>query len=167
MKFISKKIRKIKNDVESPAINSIKSACQKFGSHLRLGARIRLLNIKAIRNPKKYMGSFIAAFGLLFFICILSGVISKNTDTDNESLMNNIASVDTVFNGMRSIHSAKTIQQRNIDELAVTGTRLKREVDSILAIHQKTHEDSLQIYRKAKQLKYIIDNLRQNSNDKN
>ena len=82
-----------------------------------------------------------------------------------ESNVNMIANVEPIFNGFRTIQANKDTHRRTIMELAAKGQVVRHELDSIIAIPAKSHEDSIGIIRRYNQLENIVKSLKQNDND--
>jgi hypothetical protein len=64
-----------------------------------------------------------------------------------------------MFIGMQRIQNAKAYQVNQVEEMARKGQILKHELDSLVRMPRKTHDDSLQIVIKYKQLELIVNNL--------
>ena len=60
---------------------------------------------------------------------------------------------------MQQIQNAKAYQVSQVEEMARKGQTLKHELDSLVRMPRKTHDDSLQIIIKYKQLELIVNNL--------
>ena len=70
-----------------------------------------------------------------------------------------IAPVNPMFRELQRIQDGKAYQTAWLDKMALDGQQLKRQLDSLIRIPDKTHDDSLQILIKHKQLEIIVDNL--------
>ena len=76
-----------------------------------------------------------------------------------ENILEGITPVNPMFQGLQRIQDAKAYQVAWLDRMALDGQRLKRQLDSLIRIPDKTHDDSLQILIKHRQLEIIVDNL--------
>ena len=65
-----------------------------------------------------------------------------------------------MFAGLQSIQNGKNVQVREVGQLALRGQRLKWELDSLVRIPIKTHQDSTLIIYKYRQLEMIVTNLK-------
>ena len=73
--------------------------------------------------------------------------------------MTGVEPVEPMFIGMQQIQNAKAYQVSQVEEMARKGQTLKHELDSLVRMPRKTHDDSLQIVIKYKQLELIVNNL--------
>lgn len=73
--------------------------------------------------------------------------------------MTGVEPVEPMFIGMQRIQNAKAYQVNQVEEMARKGQILKHELDSLVRMPRKTHDDSLQIVIKYKQLELIVNNL--------
>lgn len=78
---------------------------------------------------------------------------------DEENILSDITPVNPMFQGLQRIQDAKAYQTAWLDRMALDGQRLKRQLDSLIRIPDKSHDDSLQILIKHRQLEIIVDNL--------
>ena len=127
--------------------------------------------------------------GCLLFSLIIGAFLTLGTDSDKtDNFMTGVEPVEPMFIGMQRIQNAKAYQvnqveemarkgqilkheleQRiqnakayqvnQVEEMARKGQILKHELDSLVRMPRKTHDDSLQIVIKYKQLELIVNNL--------
>lgn len=126
----------------------------KAGERLRLAGRIRLANIWARRHPKR---TFACVTGILSLLLVCS-LVTGNDKHDNadEQGISAIASMEPLFQGFRTIQSNKGLHRVTMLELADSGRAIQRELDSLIAIRQKSHGDSLRIVRQYRKLENIV-----------
>lgn len=141
--------------------DSIKGVAQEFcfgiGVKFKLKERIAALNKLASLHPKRTAALTIGALTLSFAVnLMLSTSEPKETTPD----FGNIADVQPMFEGMQQIQSAKTMGQRIVVGFVDEGQRLRRELDSLVALPIKSHTDSVQIVAKYKRLEKIVDKLK-------
>ena len=123
----------------------------------KIRERIAVANKWATENPAKTM---YATVGCLLFSLIVGAFLtlgSKPDETDN--FMNGVEHVEPMFLGMQRIQDAKAYHQSIIEDMAQKGQVIKHELDSLVRIPEKTHDDSLQIVIRYKQLEMIVNNL--------
>lgn len=86
--------------------------------------------------------------------------MALGTENDgNDNFMSGVEPVESLFQGMQQIQNAKAYQVAQLNEMARKGQVLKHELDSLVNLSSKTHEDSLMIVSKYKQLELIVNNL--------
>ena len=78
--------------------------------------------------------------------------------------MSQIANVEPVFNGFRTIQANKDNQRKALLEMTAKGQSLHQELDSLIAIPHKSHRDSIEIIRRYNSLEKIVNSLKQNDN---
>lgn len=144
--------------------NLLMPCFEKAGARMRIKSRLRLLNIRATGNPKKYMLRFLAVFVIIFAINIL---LMFRERSDSVTTDYGITVVDPVLKGFSRIQSQKEFHQNKINGILDNSIVLKHQLDSLIAIPEKTHEDSLQIVRKHRQIQIIVNNLIPKTDEKN
>ena len=98
--------------------------------------------------------------GSLFMLLVLGTVMSFfGGEEQEEDIMDGIAPVNPMFRELQRIQDGKAYQTAWLDKMALDGQQLTRQLDSLIRIPDKTHDDSLQILIKHKQLEIIVDNL--------
>ena len=96
--------------------------------------------------------------GCLLFSLIIGAFLTLGTDSDKtDNFMTGVEPVEPMFIGMQRIQNAKAYQVSQVEEMARKGQALKHELDSLVRMPRKTHDDSLVI--KYKQLELIVNNL--------
>ena len=98
--------------------------------------------------------------GSLFLLLVLGTAMTfLGGEEKEENILEGITPVNPMFQGLQRIQDAKAYQVAWLDRMALDGRRLKRQLDSLIRIPDKTHDDSLQILIKHRQLEIIVDNL--------
>lgn len=119
------------------------------------------LNFWAEKNKRKM---FYFSISFLFALFVLNGIItafSFNEDNaNNESVMNQIEDVNSVIQGFKQIENTKYNNKEQYSNLIYKGKQIKCELDSLLALKTKTHNDSILIISKYKQLNIIAKTLK-------
>ena len=71
-----------------------------------------------------------------------------------------MASVDTVFSGFRTIQDNKEIHRRRLSEMAIDGNDIRHRLDSLIALPQKSRADSIEIRVNYMKLERIVKTLK-------
>ena len=112
------------------------------GTKYRLAGRIRLANIWARKHPRR---TFAYVTGSLVFLLVSTVAIDSMTLSDKrEPDVSSIAQLEPVFAGFRTIQANKSIHRSTLTELTQEGQQLREELDSLIAIPRKSHQDSIQ-----------------------
>ncbi len=162
MKSLSRTIRDSRLRTNNVIRTWLKPKMGAIGTRYRLAARIRMANSWATKHPKR---TFLYVVGSLLFILVGDMMFAGIRAEMKESNVNMIANVEPIFNGFRTIQANKDTHRRTIMELAAKGQVVRHELDSIIAIPAKSHEDSIGIIRRYNQLENIVKSLKQNDND--
>lgn len=133
-----------------------------IGIRWRIAARVRLANSWATKHPKKTFGYVV---GTLFMVLTADVAFTGARDGMYNQHMAHIANVEPIFNGFRTIQANKDTHRKTVMELAAQGQTIREELDSMIRIPAKTHDDSISIVRKYGQLEKIVKSLKQNDND--
>lgn len=118
-----------------------------IGERLRLKGRIRWANIWAKSHPKRLMFNYSAfAVLLLGFTLLFDGYqLSKNND-DTQGLH----SIPSMRHRLQSLNNSEIQHEKirqGITALGQKGMKIYNELDSLMKLPNKTHEDSVRIYR--------------------
>ena len=98
--------------------------------------------------------------GTLFLLLVIGSVMTLSGNDEPEmNIIEGIAEVNPMFQGLQQIQDTKAYQLSQVEKLTVKGQSLKRELDSLIRMPVKSHEDSLQIIIKHRQLELIVNNL--------
>ena len=155
MRLFGKKEKKAKK--ESKTTRWFRVLLWKLFVRWKVRERIAAANKWASENPAKTM---YATVGCLLFSLIIGAFLTlgrKPNETDN--FMNGMEHVEPLFIGMQQIQDAKAYHQSIIEDMAQKGQAIKHELDSLVRIPEKTHDDSLQIVIRYKQLEMIVNKL--------
>jgi len=130
------------------------------GTKYRLAGRIRLANIWARKHPRR---TFAYVTGSLFFLLastvLIDGIGLQN---NREPDVSSIAQLEPVFAGFRTIQANKSIHRSTLTELTQEGQQLREELDSLIAIPRKSHQDSIHIVQSYNRLESIVKSLQNN-----
>lgn len=130
---------------------------RKLSRQWKIQERIDAANAWAVKHPKRTATMTIGA--LVCSLC-LGIVVSLYTPQSSKDIVGEIENVQPMFAGLQSIQNGKNVQVREVGQLALRGQRLKGELDSLVRIPIKTHQDSALIIYKYKQLEMIVANLK-------
>ena len=98
--------------------------------------------------------------GTLFLLLVIGSVMTLSGNDEPEmNIIEGIAEVNPMFQGLQQIQDTKAYQLSQMEKLTVKGQSLKRELDSLIRMPVKSHEDSLKIIIKHRQLELIVNNL--------
>ena len=123
----------------------------------RCRERIEKANRWAERNRGRTAA---VTVGTLFLLLIVGSVMTFAGDDEPEmNGIDGIAEVNPMFQGLQRIQDAKAYQLSQVERLTMRGQALKQELDSLIRVPVKSHDDSLQIIIKHRQLELIVNNL--------
>ena len=122
------------------------------GTRYRLAGRIRLANIWARKHPKR-----------TFFLLASTVAIDSMTLSDKrEPDVSSIAQLEPIFSGFRTIQTNKSVHRSTLTKLTHEGQLLREELDSLIAIPRKSHQDSIHIVQSYNRLESIVKSLQNN-----
>lgn len=157
MKKKMKRVNEAKARWENEAKGKVESFVKKLSLQWKVRERIDAANAWAVKHPKRTATMTIGA--LVCSLC-LGIVVSLYTPKPSKNIVGEIENVQPMFAGLQSIQNGKNVQVREVGQLALRGQRLKGELDSLVRIPIKTHQDSALIIYKYKQLEMIVANLK-------
>ncbi|MFC2511443.1 MAG: hypothetical protein ACFNWT_00260 [Prevotella denticola] len=157
MKKKMKRAKESKARWEREAKGKVESFVRKLSRQWKIQERIDAANAWAVKHPKHTVAITIGAL-----VCSLGLgiVVSLYTPQSNRDIVGEIENVQPMFAGLQSIQNGKNVQAREIGQLTLRGQRLKWELDSLVHIPVKTHQDSMLIVSKYRQLEMIVVNLK-------
>lgn len=131
----------------------------KLYQFLRWEPRKRLMNRWARNHPKQFFGITTFAFSLILILSIFSGQPADSINQIDKSIKS-LQRVDQPLNQFQAIQSVKEKHSKEMAQLIYDGGKIRKQLDSLIALPQKSHKDSLEIIRKHKQLKIIVNTLK-------
>ena len=149
--------KKRKESLESRFTRLLRLSLWYLFKKARFRDRMEKANQWAERNKGKTATMTVGS--LLLMLVVGTVMTLTNHDNGDEGIVEGIASVNPMFEGLRRIQDNKTYQLSQVEKMAMRGKRLKYELDSLIHSPSKSHDDSLQILIKHRQLELIVNNL--------
>jgi hypothetical protein len=131
-------------------------ACKRY----RIGERIAGANLWADAHRKKTAALLMGAMLLIILASLTVDFLAfsgKGPDPIEEPDM---TSLKPMFDGMHSIMTMKTLESNELTAMANRTIFLKRDIDSLLALPAKTHEDSVRTVGEYAELKSILTKIK-------
>ena len=129
----------------------------KIGKKYAIGEKIAKANAWADGHRRKTAGilfSVNTCIYLIGFVLCMSG-----SEADGSSIkdpMQDLAQIQPMFSQLHHIEDMKTVQKKTYVQLSHRAVKLKREVDSLMAMPGKTHQDSVLALQKYDELNTIM-----------
>ncbi|MFW5618162.1 MAG: hypothetical protein ACOCNI_08070 [Prevotella pectinovora] len=142
----------------------ISRGIRSFLSHFKIRERIDRMNQWAEKHKKR---TVTITIGILTLSLILGSWLTFSSDSNESELFSDMTDVRPDFEGMRRIQRMKSLQVEQTTDLTNRGQRLKRDLDSLIAIPVKSHKDSVNIMVKYHQLEIVVDYLDNKQPNKN
>lgn len=158
MRFFKRTLRESKKSIGNGLECMLHPFMEKTGKRMRIAPRVRLLNSKAAKSPKRTFAIVFSTLLLIFLVDLsLTFFIPVRTAP---AIRMDIASVDTVFTGFRTIQENKEIHRKAVAEMALSGKDMKNRLDSLIAIPEKSRKDSIEIKTTYRKLERLVEYLR-------
>ena len=129
----------------------------KMGKKYGIGEKVAKANAWADGHRRKTAGIL---FSVNFCIYIIGFMLCMSgNDANGNSIqdpMQDLAQIQPMFSQLHRIEDMKTVQKHTYVQLSNRAVRLKREVDSLMAMPRKTHQDSVLALQKYDELKMIM-----------
>lgn len=119
--------------------------------------RIEQANQWALRHKRHTAAITMGLLSLSLLIGILTTAFGDKEET--EPSFDGIAQVGPMFEGMRRINDNKGFQLSQVEQLSLKGKTIKHELDSLVRLPFKSHDDSVRIVVRYKQLEMIVNHL--------
>ena len=162
--LMDKKRKKRKNEL--PRYKRIlRYWCWNLSKGLRLRERVEYANRWSLEHPRQFMRITVGTGSFLLVITVFSLAASmfqrgEETQQDGAFVTNAVQDIQPVMNGMRQIRNRQKVENHELKNLTERGLQIKDELDSLLAIEDKTHEDSARIVADYRQLEDIVNFLK-------
>lgn len=138
----------------------------KARERLRLDERIGAANQWASDHPKRFFGYVIGVSAVILALTIIMGLHTPEPRQPEVSpRVSSGGDVGAVISGMREIHAGKAAINETVMRAKEMGDRIKHELDSLNSLPVKSHQDSIDIRQKGKQLERIIKLFEQHEKD--
>ena len=129
----------------------------KMGKKYGIGDKIAKCNAWADGHRRKTAGILFSVNATIyivgFLLCMSGNDASGNSIQDP---MQDLAQIQPMFSQLHRIEDMKTVQKKTYVQLSNRAVTLKREVDSLMAMPGKTHQDSVLALQKYDELKMIM-----------
>jgi len=144
----------------------IRYVCWKLSKGWNVKNKIEKSNQWASENRKTF---FALVVGILSFAFITTAIsilydmtrpIADDTQVDFSGKTESIESIEPMMNGLRQIDERKKSEKIELKQLTDKGVTIHKELDSLLAIDVKSHEDSIRIIQDYRQLETIVNFLK-------
>lgn len=141
----------------------------KLSKALKLPDKVGLLNSWASSNPKIFFRTTVGILSFVVFTSIVSLGVSylrRGQQQDTEQAQQQETFGDPMvmdnINRFQQIDDTKKVIRNERKALTDKGLVIKHELDSLMALPDKTHDDSVQIVMHYNNLKTIVDFLKKN-----
>jgi len=130
----------------------------KMGKKYGISEKIAKANAWADGHRRKTAGIL---FSVNFCIYIIGFMLCMSgNDAEGSGMiqdpMQDLAQIQPMFSQLHRIEDMKTVQKKTYVQLSNRAVRLKHEVDSLMAMPGKTHQDSVLALQKYDELKMIM-----------
>ncbi len=130
----------------------------KLFKRIQLREKIAKLQCWAEKNRKQTAAITIGLLSFFLTVGILTSFI--HTDDGDKEIMSGIEDVQPMFQAIQQIQDAKYNQKLQFSQLVMRGKEIRMDLDSLLQIKSKTHQDSIRILIAYRQLEIITRNLK-------
>lgn len=144
----------------------IRYVCWKLAKGWNVKNKIEKSNQWASKNRKTFFALVVGFLSFAFVttaISILYDMTRPSTDTtqmDFSGKSESIENIQPMMNGLRQIDERKKSEKIELKKLTDKGVAIHKELDSLLAIDVKSHEDSVRIIQDYRQLENIVNFLK-------
>ena len=141
--------KRTKEKKDAKIAAGIKSLTDK----LKLKDKIAKANQWADKHKKKVS---LITIGTLMLSLVVGSWLTLTSTYNEADMMTGLSDVKPAFDGIRRIQRLKSMQVDQTVELTNKGQRLKHELDSLVRLPVKSHQDSLDIMVKYRQLELVV-----------
>ena len=138
---------KAKKDAKIAA--GIKSLTDKF----KLSEKIAKANQWADKHKKRVS---VITISMLMLSLIIGSWLTLTSTYNEADMLSDFTEVKPAFDGIRRIQRLKSMQVDQTVELTNKGQQLKHDLDSLVRLPVKSHQDSVDIVVKYRQLELVV-----------
>ena len=129
----------------------------KLGKKYGIGEKVAKANAWADGHRRKTAGILFSVNATIYVIGFLLCMSGNEADGNSiQDPMQDLAQIQPMFSQLHRIEDMKTVQKKTYVQLSNRAVRLKREVDSLMAMPGKTHQDSVLALQKYDELQTIM-----------
>ena len=129
----------------------------KMGKKYGIGEKIAKANAWADGHRRKTAGILFSVNATIYIVGFLLCMSGNEVDGNSiQDPMQDLAQIQPMFSQLHRIEDMKTVQKKTYVQLSNRAVRLKHEVDSLMAMPRKTHQDSVLALQKYDELKMIM-----------
>jgi len=128
----------------------------KLGKKYGIGEKVAKANAWADGHRRKTAGIL---FSVNFCIYLIGFLLCMSEESNSSSIKDPIqdfAQVQPIFSQLHRIQDMKEVEKNTFVNLSNKVVTLKHEVDSLMALSDKTHNDSVQALAKYEELKTLM-----------
>ena len=129
----------------------------KMGKKYGIVEKVAKANAWADGHRRKTAGILFSVNATIYIIGFM--LCMSGNDANGNSIqdpMQDLAQIQPMFSQLHRIEDMKTVQKKTYVQLSNRAVKLKREVDSLMAMPGKTHQDSVLALQKYDELKTIM-----------
>lgn len=128
----------------------------RIGKKYQIGDRINKANVWANAHRRKAAGIALAVNFCIYLIGFGMCFADSKANIGIADPMQDFAAVQPMFAQIHLIHDMKQVEKSSFVALTGRVVRLKHEVDSLMSMPGKTHQDSVLALEKYDELKMIM-----------
>ena len=128
----------------------------KIGKKYGIGEKIAKANAWADGHRRKTAGILFSVNTCIYLIGFVLCMSGSEADGSIKDPMQDLAQIQPMFSQLHRIEDMKTVQKKTYVQLSHRAVKLKREVDSLMAMPGKTHQDSVLALQKYDELNTIM-----------
>ena len=128
----------------------------KIGKKYGIGEKIVKANAWADGHRRKTAGILFSVNTCIYLIGFILCMSGSEADGSIKDPMQDLAQIQPMFSQLHRIEDMKTVQKKTYVQLSHRAVKLKREVDSLMAMPGKTHQDSVLALQKYDELNTIM-----------
>ena len=128
----------------------------KLGKKYGIGEKVAKANAWADGHRRKTAGIL---FSVNFCIYLIGFLLCMSEESNSSSIkdpMQDFAQVQPIFSQLHRIQDMKEVEKNTFVNLSNRVVTLKHEVDSLMALPDKTHQDSVLALAKYEELKTLM-----------
>lgn len=138
-----KKLRTRRNDFHTKLRAALQPAVGRLGTKLRIRARMRLANRWAAAHPKKTFAITVTVLTVEFFV--VTFCFPWQSQSRSPINLDGIDNIDRMFVNRRKMDNLGKQSRQVIEDEVEKSRQLRSEIDSLLAVPEKTAADSARI----------------------
>lgn len=130
---------------------------QSWGFRKKVRKQMERLQAYVDTHPRKSVAAILGTMVLMLLLTLVTTYYDFTNSANEEVLpIQSMEEMSSIFSNKQRLDEIKQNHVEEVRSIFNEGQLLRKNLDSLMSLREKTHADSLEIYRQHKQLSTIV-----------